>query len=108
MKNLIMTAFVLLASTLHTSAGENRFIKINNRSEGIIRYIYAANVDSDVWGYDLLGAGNVIFPDRYMTVNIDDGTGHCHYNIKAVLWDRSEALWRDINVCTASNITLTN
>jgi len=109
MKKILASALALLTFAIFTaSAGENRRIQIVNRSSVAIRYFYASNVDVGTWQEDILGPGRMIWPDHYMNAIIDDGTGHCLYDMKAVLFDGREAVWRNYNVCTKSTVTVTD
>jgi hypothetical protein len=38
-------------------------------------------------------------PGQDTMINIDDGTGHCHYDFKAVFDDGDVLERHDINVC---------
>jgi hypothetical protein len=42
-----------------------------------------------------------------MEIDIDDGTGHCLYDFKAILTDGREATTRNVNVCTQESWTVT-
>ncbi len=102
-------AFCLLGfATTFAQSRENRHVRIINRASTSIRYLYATNVDRPNWGYDLLGDFNVILPNYYEDVNIDDGTGHCLYDLRAVLYDGREAITHGVNVCTEESWTVTD
>ena len=89
-------------------AEENRHVRIINHASSPIENLYASNVDSDSWEEDLLGLFQFISPNHYLDANIDDGTGHCLYDIKAVLVDGRVATTRGFNVCTNSTWTVTD
>jgi len=86
---------------------ENRRVKIINHASSSIYSFYASNVDSDSWEEDILGV-ETIPPGQSRIVNIDDGTGHCYYDLKAVLRDGRYAIRRKFNVCTEASWTVTN
>ncbi len=96
--------FGLIGTALQ--AQENRRVRIINRASSSIQYLYASNVDRRSWEEDILGAWRVIAPGYYRDVNIDDGSGHCLFDIKAVLSDGREAVGRNINVCTSTSWTV--
>lgn len=104
----IATVCLLGSLTSFAQSGENRRVRIVNEASSAIRYFYASNVDSGRWEEDLLGPLNVILPDHYIVANIDDGTGHCLYDLRAVLYDGREAITRNFNVCTQSSWTVTD
>ena len=46
-------------------------------------------------------------PNHYVDVNLDDGSGHCKFDLRAVMSDRREAVRRDFNVCSEDSWTIT-
>jgi hypothetical protein len=103
---LALCLFGIVSTIVH--AQENRYVRIINHASASIRYLYASNVDRDDWQEDLLGPFRVLTPNHYIDANIDDGTGHCLYDIKAVLSDRRVAITRGLNVCTNGSWTVTD
>src|SRR4051794_39296279 len=87
----VLTSCLLAMFAPAIQAQENRNVKIINRASSPIRYLYASNVDNSKWSQDLLGPLNVIFTNYYQIFNLDDSTGHCLYDIKAVLSDGRQA-----------------
>ena len=109
MKKLAAIALCLLSLTAGRAfAEENRKVRIINRSSSPIEYFYASNVDSASWEEDILGRGRVLLPGYYIDVNIDDGTGHCLFDLKAVLANGKKAETRKVNVCRESSWTVTD
>jgi hypothetical protein len=96
-------AFAALAglfflATAAPSQAENRNVRIINETGATMVEFYASNVGADTWeedilGYDVLGAGDSIM------MNIDDGTGYCLYDFKAVFSDGDVVTDEDIDVC---------
>jgi hypothetical protein len=106
MKRFFATALcVLTLSTASLSALENRHVRIINRSYVAIRSFYASNVDSGNWEEDILGL-TTLSPNTYVDVNIDDRTGHCYYDLRAVMADGRVAETRNFNVCSNSTWTV--
>ena len=104
-----VTALCLLTSvTSSAQSDENRHVKIINRASSPIRYLYASNVNQATWQEDLLGPFTILLPDHYIVANIDDGTGHCLYDLRAVLYDGREAVTPHFNVCTEPSWTVTD
>ena len=101
-----LVALALVGLTTIAEAQENRYVRIINRSSDSIRYFYASNVDRTVWEEDILGPMRIIAPGHYVDVNIDDHSGHCLFDLKAVLWDGRVATERRFNVCTNSSWTV--
>ena len=108
---LLVAATILLSTSIlsarATSPQEDRRVRIINRASSAIYHFYASNVDSDSWEEDILG-NRTIPPGKSVIVNIDDGTGHCMYDLKAVLRDGREAVRRRFNVCTQESWTVTD
>ncbi len=107
---LVSVCVLLLAtipSTKTVTAQEDRRVRIINRASSSIYHFYASNVDTDDWEEDILGR-ETIPPGRSRIVNIDDGTGHCYYDLKAILSDGRVATKRRFNVCTNLSWTVTN
>jgi hypothetical protein len=78
----------------------DRRIEIHNRTGVTIREVYSTNVGRDDWGADLLGA-EVIPPGRMMMITVEDNTGYCRYDFKAVLETGRQVQVRGLNVCEA-------
>ena len=106
---ICMTAFCALGLTaLWAQSSENRYVRVINRASSPIRYLYASNVDRPTWEEDILGPLRMIATDHYVDVNIDDGSGHCLYDLRAVLFDGRTATTRNVNVCTEGSWTVTD
>ncbi|MGO4882094.1 MAG: hypothetical protein ACLP59_14875 [Bryobacteraceae bacterium] len=88
-------------------AQENRHVQIVNRASSPIYHLYASNVDRGTWEEDLLG-DRVLLPGYWINANIDDGSGHCLFDMKAVLYDGRTAEIHGFNVCTGESWTVTN
>jgi len=86
---------------------ENRNVRVINRASSSIYYFYASNVDSGSWEEDILGS-ETIPPGSSRLINIDDKTGHCYYDLKAVLKDGRKATRYKFNVCTQASFTVTD
>ncbi|HEX3481257.1 MAG TPA: hypothetical protein VHT91_39865 [Kofleriaceae bacterium] len=83
-------------------------MEIINHASLPIYHLYISNVDADMWGPDQLGWDQTIAPGRYRVFNVDDGTGHCRYDFKAVLSDGRYAITHNVNVCTQASWTVTD
>jgi hypothetical protein len=104
----LTTILALGLTTISAQCSENRYVRVVNRASSPIRYLYASNVDRDSWEDDILGQWRMIATDHYVDVNIDDGSGHCLYDLKAVLLDGRKAITRNVNVCTQESWTVTD
>ena len=103
-----LTMGALTASAATSNDGFNRAVKVIDEASSPIYHLYVSNVDTDNWGPDQLGYYEFIGYNRYMAFNMDDGTGHCFFDIKAVLKDGRYAIRRNFNVCREGSWTVTN
>lgn len=114
-RQMVMLILVLMSSIVLTTglsaktvtSKEDRRVVIVNHTSSSIYHFYASNVDRGGWEDDILGA-SVIPPGRRWVINIDDGTGHCYYDFKAVLRDGRKITRYGVNVCTTSSWTLSD
>jgi hypothetical protein len=76
----------------------DRRIQIVNNSGWTIRTINSTNVGRSDWGRDLLGS-YVIRPGRSMIVNVEDRSGYCRYDFRAVFSNGRHVTRSGVNVC---------
>ena len=105
-KDICRRSLLLALAASTTQAQFNRHVRIVNRSSSTIEYLYASNIDRGSWEEDLLGPYRVIAPGYYRDANIDDGTYHCRYDLKAVLRDGRVAISHNFDVCANSSWTV--
>jgi len=103
----ILSVFVALALLAQTSfAGDlNRQVTIVNDTDFTMMNFYASNRDSTSWEEDIFGSSSLA-PHSQVSINIDDGTGYCVYDFKAVFDDGDEVEERGINVCEVGRWTV--
>ncbi len=110
MKGLLRTALLgALAVLLSTGASEalDRRVRIHNTSNYDIHYFYASNTGTSSWEEDILGS-SILPAGSAVIVNIDDGSGYCQFDFKAVFEDGEEVVsWRN-NVCELTDFYFTN
>ena len=107
---LVASALVFgigLANAADSGDGKNRRVIVRNDSSETINSFYASRVSVNNWEEDILG-DRTIPPGTEMTINIDDGTGYCHYDFKAVLTSGQTVERRNVNVCTAEAWTISD
>lgn len=88
---------VFVACVADASAYDRRVVVVNNTSTAIQEF-YASNTGENDWQEDILGE-DTLQPGGEMTVNIDDGSGYCKYDFRAVFEDATEATKAGVNVC---------
>jgi hypothetical protein len=100
----IALALAVVVVGTASAAALDRRVRINNNSSYDIIEFYASNQDSDSWEEDILGR-NILPAGNSVVINIDDGTGYCKYDFRAVFEDGDEAVKYGNNVCELSDFT---
>lgn len=94
-----MTACVSVSATSAWSL--DRRIVINNNTSFDIVEFYASNKGENSWQEDILGR-NILPAGNSVVINIDDGSGYCKYDFRAIFADGDELVKYDNNVCELS------
>jgi hypothetical protein len=103
----IVTAVVALLGLAAAPANaQDRHVEVVNETQHAIVQFYASNVDRDTWEEDILGE-DVLPVGQSVNINIDDGSGACLYDFKAVFDDGEELVRTNIDVCTTTTYTYT-
>jgi len=100
---------VMVATTALTpgmASAEDRRVRIINETNHTIVRFYASNVNATSWEEDILGQ-SVLKPGQSVVVNIDDGSGYCLYDFKAVFDDDDSLERKRIDVCKISSYRYT-
>tara|TARA_R110002124_G_scaffold9586_6_gene49224 strand:+ start:3105 stop:3440 length:336 start_codon:yes stop_codon:yes gene_type:complete len=99
-----VSAFALIAMVSTASALDRR-VNINNLTGSVMTEFYASNTGADDWEEDILG-DQVVGAGETATINIDDGSGYCKFDFKAVFDDGAEVISADNNVCELSDFNI--
>ena len=68
--------------------------------------IYVRDRPTSFWGMNVLGT-NALTPRERAVISIRQGnTKSCTYDIKAVLINQQEIIYRNVNICNESHIVL--
>lgn len=94
-------------ASVRSTDGQNRRVRIINETSRTIREFYASNVDRTTWEQNIL-RDTIIRPGQSVTVNIDDGSGACLFDFKAVFTDSSSRVKNRINVCRIDSYRYTD
>lgn len=100
---------VMVAATAFTpgmASAEDRRVRIINETRHIIVRFYASNVNATSWEEDILGQ-SVLKPGASVTINIDDGSGYCLFDFKAVFDDGDSLVRQRVDVCKISSYRYT-
>lgn len=99
------TAVAVLAGS-SAQAADDRHVRIINETNHTMVHFYASNTAVNSWQEDILG-DDVLKPGSDVKINIDDGTGHCKFDFKAVFDDGESTVKHNINVCEISSYRYT-
>ena len=99
-----VAACLLAAAVLPAAALDRHVVLVNNTDFTIVEF-YASSVGQKTWQEDILGA-DVLPPGGRVRINIDDGTGYCKYDLKAVFNDGDEVVKQAMNVCEVGTFTI--
>jgi hypothetical protein len=82
----------------------DRHVIIVNNTSFTINEFYASSVGQNSWQEDILGS-DTLGPGAKVRINIDDGTGYCKYDLRAVFNDGTEAVKQRVNICEVGTFT---
>ncbi|MBX7248919.1 MAG: hypothetical protein K1X35_07680 [Caulobacteraceae bacterium] len=100
-------AAIALSSLASAPAqAEDRRVRIINDTRHTMVRFYASNSSRTTWEEDILGQ-RVLPAGQSVVINIDDGTGACLFDFKAVFDDGDELTRGQINVCQISEYRYT-
>jgi hypothetical protein len=99
-------ALVLALASVSPASAQDRRVNIHNSTSYTIVHFYASNVTRDNWEEDILGQ-YVLNPGGSVMVNVDDGSGQCLFDFKAVFDDGDEAVKNGVNVCEIQDFYFT-
>ena len=107
MRRFILSFFaaVFLLAPYGASAAD-RVVEIINETGQTMTEFYASVTSTDSWEEDILG-DDVLDDGESVDVNIDDGSGKCVYDFRAVFKSGAEAVKRGVNVCQISTFRFT-
>lgn len=95
---IFLLALAFTASLFSAAFAQNRVVQIINDTNVTMTHFYATNRDQSNWGGDWFG--NSVLPGgNSVNLNIDDGTGYCVYDFRALFADGDEVTRYGFNVC---------
>lgn len=101
-----VSAVALGTMAFQSNDGQDRRVRIINATGVTMTHFYASNSGQENWEEDILGE-DVLVNGASVMVNIDDGTGACLYDFKALFSDGDELERYRINVCEISEYRYT-
>src|SRR5258707_610354 len=94
------------ATAAHARRYDRHVVVINDSSRVVVEF-HASNEHRRGWEEDILGTG-VILPGHRARIDIDDGTGACVFDFKAVMRDGATVIRRSVDVCALNSWTITD
>ena len=104
MRFLSLTAAAVLLTVSANAADRN--VDIVNKTGMTMTAFYASITNANSWEENILGNDNLADGET-QPVDIDDGSGKCVFDFKAVFKGGGTAERRGVNVCQISTFTFT-
>ena len=96
---------ILALSMPDIATAADRRVRIINASNVTLSRFFASNAGRRTWEEDILG--NSVLPAGHsVTINIDDGSGACMFDFKAVLSNGRTIESYGMNVCQITSWTV--
>lgn len=86
--------------------GKNRKIDLVNHTHSKIIELYASAPSTKAWEENII-KGQTVDAGETMEVDLDDDTGNCKFDFKAVLEGGAEATLASFDVCVGEKLTIT-
>jgi hypothetical protein len=102
---LVMMALAATVLAPGSATAEDRRVRIINAANITLNSFYASNVNRKSWEEDILG-NSVLRPGQSVVVNINDGTGACMFDFRAVMADGRKVESYGMNVCQITSWTV--
>lgn len=104
MRKLLYAALAIAIAASPALALDRR-MRVNNRSSLTVVKLQGSNVGADSWEEDILG-DDVIPPHTRVTVNFNDNSGYCKFDLRAISEDGRVWIRYNVNVCTLTDWNL--
>jgi hypothetical protein len=85
----------------------DRHVQLTNSTRMVIVEFYASRGGSGNWQQDILGE-EFLPPGQSVVVDIDDQTGYCRFDLKAVFDDGTNLIRRNVNICDAEGYAVSH
>ena len=99
-------AVAIMAASVTSAQAEDRHVAVVNGTSHTMVSFFASNTGTNSWEEDILGV-DTLDAGATANIDIDDATGACHFDFKAVFDDGTSSVAHDINVCTTVSYTYT-
>ena len=95
---LFLATLAIALSMPDITAAEDRRVRIVNNTNVTLTRFYASNTKRGSWEEDILGS-SVLPAGKSVMINIDDGSGACMFDFRAVLSNGRIIEAYGMNVC---------
>lgn len=102
----LLFSIFFMSVTISDGFALDRRVRVHNETGYVMVSFFASNTGTNDWQEDILGREILSSGDSVM-INIDDGTGYCRYDFKAVFDDGDEVEKYRVNVCEVADFTFT-
>ena len=103
--SLSIATLAFAMSTPDIAAAEDRRVRVVNGTNVTVTRFYASNTSRGDWEEDILGS-SVLPAGHSVMINIDDGSGACMFDFRAVLANGRRVEAYGMNVCQISAWTV--
>lgn len=103
--SLLLATIMFSALVPDTASAQDRRVRIINAGNITVNSFYASNAQRKSWEEDILG-NSVLAPGQSVMININDGSGACMFDFRAVLADGRKIEQYGMNVCQISSWTV--
>ena len=114
MKSLRLPAALLILFSLTAVASntlaDNRNVVVTNNTSYTMTEFYASASSASTWNTsENLFAGQTLAPGQQATININDGTQNCTYDLMAVLYGATQYTYSySVNTCSGGSWTISS
>ncbi|WP_212611901.1 hypothetical protein [Sphingomonas baiyangensis] len=105
MKAFLIGSAAVLTMLAAPASAQDEVLTVNNRTGYTISEIYIAPTTTDEWEEDIMG-DDVLPSGRSVDIDFSRSEETCVWDMKAVYDDDTNAVWRKINLCEISAISL--
>jgi hypothetical protein len=102
---LVLATMFLVTLGPDIAVAQDRRVRIINATSITMNSFYASNVNRKTWEEDILG-NSVLQPGQSVMVNINDGSGACMFDFRAVMIDGRKIESYGMNVCQITSWTV--
>lgn len=104
-RSVLVSVLAFSLPGLSAAQAQDRHVRVINASPRSLVSFYASNIWRPGWEEDIFGLGTLP-PGQSILINIDDGTGYCRFDLKAVFSNGAEVVRYNVNVCGVESWTI--